>query len=827
MFDFKSLGAASKPEAPATLSDLFGQLDRKTTHSSLRPVQVSSFKSLDALADERDIVLKLSTGSGKTVVGLVYAEMMRRRYRGEPSVFLCPTNQLVDQVVQSGLAIGVNVAAYVGRNTPYDALAGDMVLACTYDRVFNARTVFESRGIRPSCFVLDDVHAGVERIRGCFATKVPEAAYPALVAMLRPLCEGTDPAAWHAIAISAADTPYEVPYWVWANVHRQAFALLDQHKDDDSLDLFFRWGNISRYLELARVCLTGQQAEISLPLAAVEENAAFSKARHRLFMSASIKDGSSLVADLGCASVALQRIIEPIEDEGAGERMILPTSLIAADARKEEVAQVCAALAKTTNVVVLTSSGGQGTEWTKTGATLSEGKNVDAAIETLRTSNHNYAVFAQRFDGVDLPDDACRVLVIDGVPSGDRLCDKVDAVRQKDSPEYDIRTVNRFEQALGRAVRSNADYAAVLLVGVDIAAFIGKKSVRDIFEGRTRVQVDLGRELAKLKPGQALADVLPGLVNALLSRNEEWKEAHRARVKTAPRVSRAAGELTVYEKVADAERQAWLSAKGRNFQNAISLLREAANLPGLHELQKAELLYRIATYLHQFDAAGATAAYRAAFEINSNFPRPDQVVDKRFARVSEQAVDVAAYFGKFISANAALARLNEIKAKVSFGMPADVVEQGLHELGQALGASSARPEKETGRGPDNLWLFDDVAICIEAKSEKHAAISKSDAAQLVLSLQWCQQQVALNKTDIHPVLVTNSTSADRPEDVAFGPRLLSEATVFEIVDALRQLVMGLSFDGPLFGDPASVAKGISSRGLLGKQILQRLRTMTA
>ena len=137
MFDFKSLGAASKPEAPATLSELFSQLDRKTTHSTLRPVQVSAFKSLDALADEQDVVLKLSTGSGKTVVGLVYAEMMRRRYRGEPAVFLCPTNQLVDQVVQSGLAIGVNVAAY-GKNMPYDALSGDMVLACTYDRVFNA-----------------------------------------------------------------------------------------------------------------------------------------------------------------------------------------------------------------------------------------------------------------------------------------------------------------------------------------------------------------------------------------------------------------------------------------------------------------------------------------------------------------------------------------------------------------------------------------------------------------------------------------------------------------------------------------------------------------
>jgi replicative superfamily II helicase len=185
VFNFKSLGAAPKSEAPATLAELFGQLDRKTTHSSLRPVQVSAFKALDALASQRDVVLKLSTGSGKTVVGLVYAEMMRRRYRGEPSVFLCPTTQLVDQVVQSGSSIGVHVVPF-GRNTPFEALSGETVLACTYDRVFNARSVFESRNIRPSCFVLDDVHAGVERIRGCFTTKVPDAAFGALVSMLRP-----------------------------------------------------------------------------------------------------------------------------------------------------------------------------------------------------------------------------------------------------------------------------------------------------------------------------------------------------------------------------------------------------------------------------------------------------------------------------------------------------------------------------------------------------------------------------------------------------------------------------------------------------------------
>lgn len=824
MFDFKSLAKAPPAEMPATLAALFGQLDRKATHTSLRAVQVSALGALDKYIGERDIVIKLSTGSGKTVVGLVYAEMMRRRYKGEPSVFLCATTQLVDQVLQTAVAIGVPATKFPAKGLPYDALSGECVLVCTYDRLFNSRSTFENNTIRPSCFVLDDVHAGVERTKQCYTARLPDEVFEQIKGIFKPLCERTDPATWRGIDSGASDSRYEVPYWVWAGVQAQVCNLLQNYKDEG--DLLFRWDNINRYAELARVCISGTVIEISLPVAAVEENLAYSGAKHRLFMSASIKDGASLITDLGCDPAAFSRLIEPPEDEGAGERMILPTSLIAPEVTKQQIAAVCATLSKTANVVVLTSSTAQAKVWRDSGATLYSGKDVDGAIDHLRTSVGNFAVFAQRFDGVDLPDDACRVLVIDGVPTGDRLCDQVDSARQKDSPEYDIRTVNKFEQALGRAVRSSADYAAVLLVGSDIAAFIGKKSARALFEGRTDVQVELGKELAKMGPGKSIEEVIHGMVAGLLSRNEGWKEAHRARVNAAPKNSRDGIELTQHERVASAYRESWKYAKARNFQASIPPLRQAANDPQLHPIQKAELSYRIATYLNQIDPAAAVAVYAGVFETNSDFPRPEIVADKRFVRVTDQAVASCQFYGQFVSANAAIARLDEIRAKLSFALPADVVEQGLLELGLALGATSSRPEKSTGRGPDDLWIFDDVAFCLEAKSEKQAPIYKSDAGQLSLSLQWCRQFVDIQPDAIFPVFVTNVTDADRKEDVAFSPAIMPEALVFDICDRLRQFVVGQSFDGPLFTDPAAVGRRLSELGLGGKQILTRMAKVT-
>lgn len=50
-------------------------------------------------ADKKTVALELPTGSGKTLVGLLIGEYRRRKNK-EKVLFLCPTNQLVYQVVE-------------------------------------------------------------------------------------------------------------------------------------------------------------------------------------------------------------------------------------------------------------------------------------------------------------------------------------------------------------------------------------------------------------------------------------------------------------------------------------------------------------------------------------------------------------------------------------------------------------------------------------------------------------------------------------------------------------------------------------------------------
>lgn len=255
MINFGKLAKAKTSTVPTKLDELFEQLDRKATHQILRPVQWEALQALDDQQNERDVVLKVSTGSGKTLVGVVYAEMMRRRYPGEPVIFLCPTSQLIDQVLDTAAKIGVVAETFSPGIVPHLAFEGRAVLVCTYDKVFTARNIFERDNIVPSAVILGDVHSGIDRVRQKYAVPVPSDAYQQIRAIFQPICEGCDPAIWRGIANNDAGSRFEIPYWLWLPQSAVVAEILENHRDDE--ELRFCWPNVSRYMEQARMCISG------------------------------------------------------------------------------------------------------------------------------------------------------------------------------------------------------------------------------------------------------------------------------------------------------------------------------------------------------------------------------------------------------------------------------------------------------------------------------------------------------------------------------------------------------------------------------------------
>ena len=88
-----------RPEAPENPEKLFLEFTRRQFPTVL-PHQSALIASYVTIGQDRpDVALQLPTGSGKTLVGLLIAEWLLRKNR-ERVVYLCPTRQLVNQVVE-------------------------------------------------------------------------------------------------------------------------------------------------------------------------------------------------------------------------------------------------------------------------------------------------------------------------------------------------------------------------------------------------------------------------------------------------------------------------------------------------------------------------------------------------------------------------------------------------------------------------------------------------------------------------------------------------------------------------------------------------------
>ena len=98
MIDFGSLIGTKKEIATYDLDVLFSSLDVKGTHTEPRPAQREAMAELTKRHQEKDLILKISTGAGKTTVGLLYL-LGHMKLTKAPAVYLCPTVQLITQVL--------------------------------------------------------------------------------------------------------------------------------------------------------------------------------------------------------------------------------------------------------------------------------------------------------------------------------------------------------------------------------------------------------------------------------------------------------------------------------------------------------------------------------------------------------------------------------------------------------------------------------------------------------------------------------------------------------------------------------------------------------
>src|SRR6266581_8546038 len=107
MVDFKKRVGKSTTAKTIDPLKLYASLDRASDKGPLRPVQERVLSEWHASRrDERDVILKLHTGQGKTLLGLL---MLRSKLNEgiAPALYLCPNHFLVNQTLEQAEQFGV------------------------------------------------------------------------------------------------------------------------------------------------------------------------------------------------------------------------------------------------------------------------------------------------------------------------------------------------------------------------------------------------------------------------------------------------------------------------------------------------------------------------------------------------------------------------------------------------------------------------------------------------------------------------------------------------------------------------------------------------
>jgi hypothetical protein len=806
MVDFNKLLDEDAVPAPLNPAEIFHSLPRTgTKFDYLRDVQGDVLKAWHARRKDRDVVVKMNTGSGKTLVGLLMLQSLLNEQHG-PALYICPNNQLVEQVYQHAKEVGLPaVMTGEGTELPHDFLNSEAIYITNFKKLFNGKSVFGGPGsIRPVVslggVLIDDAHSclAIARENVTVTLEAGSDGYKQILTLFRSVLADQSQGKLAEILRGYPWTTMPVPYWAWIDSQQEVAKILAALRETPPLT--FTWDLIKEDLPACHCFISGGKLQVTPHLVPIDLIPSFAKAKRRFFLSATLIDDSILLKEFGVAKDAATATIRPPIVGDIGERMILAPSLI--DRSLEpEVPDLCKKIAqKGHNVVVLVPSFKAGSRWANAGATVVAKDDVAPTVEKLRASKGNYVVLANRYDGIDLPDDACRVLVLDGVPAGESYYEQhIPAVRS-DSALVTGRVAQTIEQGLGRGVRSGTDYCVVLLCGSHLVQFVGVKERLNLFSPETRQQFLIGQEIAKLAKQDTGTPVskLIALMAKCLKADPGWRSYHAKKmIGLAP-----AKQDTAKLDIALAERAAWLKFRAGSAIEAAELVQKDLDPRKMtSDSDRGWFMQMGANYCHASDPNRAQEMQRKAFEWNRYLFRPVAGVryQKMIAKAGLQAQNTLAWVQTHTDPNAITVSIEALVNNLVFGASHARFEEAWAELGTILGFKSERPEEELGKGPDGLWAMpENQYLLAEIKNEvelERTEIHQNEAEQMSNSANWFEKEYGKGV----PVTLIMVHPAENLADSAYPPAgtmVMTLRKLEEFHTRLRAFAAALSSRAP-------------------------------
>lgn len=759
--NFSKLSAAINQRDIVEPREIFLSLTNKAPkyNGYLRDVQTEVLEMWYQNRNKKDNIIKMNTGSGKTVVGLLLLKSCMNENKGK-CVYVVPDNYLVEQVIKEANDLGVNVTKDIND---INFISGKAILIINIHKLVNGKSVFGiNEKIDIDSILIDDVHSCLEIAETKCMISINRTKYTQLYQDILNMFYDSLKQQNESNLINIKDgdyasSPMIIPFWDFNN---KITELLNKFKEYKQEDIFkFNAPMIMDMLELCDCCVSYDCIEISMRNLPIHKISSFENANRRIFMSATLEDDSILIRDFDINS-NIDNVICPKNATDIGDRIIITPQAINPNITDEEIKIELKELSKQYRIVVVVPSYKRAIYWKDVADRIFDNDNINS----INNYNLGLDILVNRYDGIDLKDDRCRVIVIDGLPNASTNYDQIKESILSNSDDILREKVQKIEQGMGRGVRSNEDYCGIIIMGHQMPKILYDKNTRKYFSVSTLKQIELSEMLIENMENKDINEFFE-ILKLCLERNEEWTKISRSAVselKYKNQLNISTREIVF--------RKAFNELLTNNYKLAIKTLEEYINGEE-NEVLKGYDQMLLAKYINLVDSNRAQEVLLSAKKLNKNIISPiDGIKYQKTDIYDEQAKELQNFIkSSNIKPNEYLISINDILSNLNFEAAHNEFEESIKLLGKYIGLFSERPEKEYNNGgPDNLWgMGDNLYYVIECKNESNSVeISKRDCGQLHNSKSWFYKEYG-QKYKCIPIIIHINNKFEKnasPED---------------------------------------------------------------
>ena len=826
MIDFKKKMNKNSIQKKINPIDIYNDLDRKSDTSSLRPTQekilTQWFKE-----KKRDTIIKLHTGEGKTLIGLLMLQSVLNENKG-PCLYICPNKYLVSQVCNEAKKFGFSYCTFDDGDIPDDFESGKKIMITHAHKVFNGLSKFgiNNKSIKVGAIVLDDSHACLDIIKEAVTITIyknkeknedknkeknedknkekNEDLYEDIISIFEEDLINQGEGSF--IDITSDDDDYEtimaVPYWAWMNKKTEVLDLIKKQKSTTEIKL--KWNLLRDIIKDCTCYITSKKIQIVPYFINKDIFSVFSKANRRILMSATTQDDSFLIKGLGFPIEAIKNPLINNTQKWSGEKIIIIPSLIHEELDRTTIVSKFSNIQiekSNFGVVVLVPNSKKAQEYNiHNKAIITDSEKIFGQIDNFREKKYNkILVINNRYDGIDLPDEMCRILIIDSLPYSDNLSDRYEEMCRPSSEIMNKKIAQKIEQGFGRGVRGEKDYCAIIVIGADLVKFIRSQNTKKYFSKQTQKQIDIGLSINKDDEEKNVENPIEIVINllkqTLKDRDEGWKEYYNSEMENIENSDNQ--NLELYKKL---ELEQFIEDKLVSGEYSLAcekLEKYIANLKKNNEddLEVGWYFQQLARlYYYQNNRITSNDLQKQAFKRNKQLLKPESGFDyKKISYIKEKRLNrIKNFFRKYENEEEKKIDIDLIINNLSFqGKTADEFEEALDNVGKLLGFETQRPDKEIRKGPDNLWSVGEKKYLIfECKSQVKSdrkEIHKKEAGQMNSHCGWFEEEYGRD-TVVYRFMIIPTKNLDYTADFTHDVKIIRGNKLREFKDNLKKFI---------------------------------------